>query len=131
MTDSRLIWLARFAFCLVLAVVLMAGLSSDPVPEAFDNQDKLHHWAGFACLTLSAWLAFPRARLPWLFLWPFLLSVGIELGQELLPLRTASWADIAANVLGVLSGILCTLALRRLWPTDQADRPGEPGADAL
>lgn len=131
MTDARITWLARIAFSLVLLVVLTAGLSSDPVPESFDNQDKLHHWAGFACLTLSAWLAFPRTRLVWLFLWPFLISVGIELGQELLPLRTASLADIAANVLGVLSGILCVLVLRRFRPMDQAERPGKPGADVL
>ena len=130
MTDSRIIWLARFAFCLVLLVILLAGLRSDPVPEAFDNQDKLHHWAGFACLTLSAWLAFPRASLPWLFLWPFLISVGIELGQELLPLRTASWADIVANVLGVLSGMACVLVLRRYWSLGQPERTGTPEADA-
>ncbi|MNG13730.1 VanZ like family protein [compost metagenome] len=123
--------LARLGFCAVLLVILLAGLRSDPVPEAFNNQDKLHHWAGFACLTVSAWLAFPRTRLPWLFLWPFLVSVGVELGQELLPLRTASLADILANVVGVLSGIGCTLVLRRFWSPGRAETAGEPEVDAL
>ncbi|NWL79038.1 teicoplanin resistance protein VanZ [Pseudomonas taiwanensis] len=112
MTDIRITWLARITFGLVLLVILVAGLSSEPVPEAFDNQDKLHHWAGFACLALSASLAFPSTRLVWLFIWTLLVSMGIELGQALLPLRTASWADIAANVLGVLSGSFAALLLR-------------------
>ncbi len=107
--------LARLGFCAVLLVILVAGLRSDPVPEAFSNQDKLHHWAGFACLTVSAWLAFPRTALLWLLLGPLAISVGIELVQALEPMRTASWGDILANVLGVVSGILAILVLRNRW----------------
>lgn len=107
--------LARVTFCAVLLVILVAGLRSDPVPEVFSNQDKLHHWAGFACLTICAWLAFPRTALFWLLLGPLGLSIGIELVQALEPHRTASWGDVLANALGVLSGILAVLVVRKRW----------------
>ncbi|MFC5694266.1 teicoplanin resistance protein VanZ [Pseudomonas sp. GCM10022186] len=123
--------LARLAFCAVLLVILVAGLRSDPVPEAFENQDKLHHWIGFACLTLSAWLAFPGVGLRWLALGSLLVSIGVELGQELLPLRTASMGDIAANVIGVLCGMAVVLVLRRLWPWGQVDYGAKAESDAL
>lgn len=113
--------LARVAFCAVLLAILLAGLRSDPVPEAFENQDKLHHWAGFACLTFSAWLAFPRTSLLWLLLGPLGISVGIELVQGLEPLRTASWGDMLANVLGVLSGILAVLVIPKRWSPAHAE----------
>ncbi|MFZ6049012.1 VanZ family protein [Pseudomonas sp. CR3202] len=113
--------LARLAFCAVLLVILVAGLRSNPVPEAFSNQDKLHHWAGFACLTVSAWLAFPRTPFLWLMLGPLATSVGIELVQGLEPLRTASWGDMLANGVGVLSGILAILVMRRHWVPAQAE----------
>lgn len=97
--------LPKLALCLILLVLCYAGLRSAPVPQVFDGEDKMHHWAGFACLTLSAYLAFPRPRLFWLLLWPLLGSMAIELGQTFLPLRSASWGDMLANALGVASGM--------------------------
>lgn len=109
--------LPKLVFCLILLVVCVAGLRGEPVPQVFNDQDKLHHWAGFACLTLSAYLAFPGTRLFWLLLWPLLGSVAIELEQSLLPLRSASWGDMLANALGVASGMLAILVWRRYQRT--------------
>ena len=105
--------LPKLVFCLILLVVCVAGLRGEPVPQVFNDQDKLHHWAGFACLTLSAYLAFPGTRLFWLLLWPLLGSMAIELEQSLLPLRSASWGDMLANATGVTSGMLAILVWRR------------------
>jgi VanZ family protein len=113
MKQQLLRALPKLVFCLILLVLCFAGLRSEPVPQLFNDQDKLHHWAGFACLTLSAYLAFPGTRLFWLLLWPLLGSMAIELGQSFLPQRSASLGDMLANALGVTCGMLAILVFRR------------------
>ncbi|QCY11371.1 VanZ family protein [Pseudomonas sp. MPC6] len=104
--------LPKLAFFVILLVLCFAGMRGEPVPQMFENQDKLHHWAGFFCLTVSTFLAFPRTRLIWLLLLPLAGSMLIELEQSLLPLRTASLGDMVANALGVLCGLVIVLVWR-------------------
>jgi VanZ family protein len=104
--------LPKLAFFVILLVLCFAGMRGEPVPQVFENQDKLHHWAGFFCLTASAFLAFPQTRLIWLMLWPLVGSMLIELEQSLLPLRTASLGDMVANAVGVLCGLVVVLVVR-------------------
>jgi len=104
--------LPKLAFFVILLVLCFAGMRGEPVPQVFENQDKLHHWAGFFCLTVSAFFAFPKTRLIWLLLWPLVGSMLIELEQSLLPLRTASLGDMEANALGVLCGMVVILMWR-------------------
>lgn len=105
--------LPKLAFFVILLVLCIAGMRGEPVPQVFENQDKLHHWAGFACLTVSAYLAFPGTRLIWLLIWPLLASMLIELEQSFMPLRSASWGDMVANATGVLCGMVAILLWRR------------------
>jgi VanZ family protein len=102
--------LPKLAFFVILLVLCFTGMRGEPVPQMFENQDKLHHWSGFFCLTVSAFLAFPGTRLIWLLVLPLLGSMLIELEQSLMPLRTASVGDMVANALGVLCGMLVILA---------------------
>ena len=104
--------LPKLAFFVILLVLCFAGMRGEPVPQLYENQDKLHHWAGFFCLTVSAFLAFPGTGLIWLLVLPLLGSMLIELEQSLMPLRTASLGDIVANALGVLCGMVVILAWR-------------------
>jgi VanZ family protein len=104
--------LPKLAFFVILLVLCFAGMRGEPVPQVFENQDKLHHWAGFACLTVSAYLAFPATRLFWLLFWPLVGSMLIELEQSFMPLRSASWGDMVANALGVLCGMVAILVWR-------------------
>jgi len=104
--------LPKLAFFVILLVLCVAGMRGEPVPQVFENQDKLHHWAGFACLTVSAYFAFPGTRLGWLLFWPLVGSMLIELEQSLMPLRSASWGDMAANATGVLCGMVAILVWR-------------------
>ncbi|VVO03105.1 VanZ family protein [Pseudomonas fluorescens] len=104
--------LPKLAFFVILLVLCFAGMRGEPVPQIYENQDKLHHWAGFFCLTVSAFLAFPGTRLIWLLLLPLLGSMLIELEQSLMPLRTASLGDMVANALGVLCGMVVIFAWR-------------------
>lgn len=107
-------------FLAVTAVILYAGLRPEPVPQAFDQQDKLHHMLGFAAYAFALNLAFPRWRAVYGLLMGLALALSIELAQGLQPHRDASLADMAANTVGVLLGWVCWLwvrgGLQRLYP---------------
>ncbi len=94
-------------FIAVLAVLIFSGLKPEPVPQVFDDQDKLHHLCGFAAFMFTLRLAFPR----WHVFWAAVLSLAtgllIEVGQSFLPNRQASLGDMLANSLGVLVGWGC------------------------
>ena len=131
-------YLRVLPFLVVLAVILFSGLRPEPVPQVFDQQDKLHHMLGFAALIFTLRLAFPQ----WRVFWCIALSLGaatlIELGQSLLPNRQASLGDMLANTLGVFLGWGCShLAylwyLRRIGITatpQTADENGRLGSTA-
>jgi len=95
----------------VLAIILFSGLKPEPVPQMFEQQDKLHHLLGFAALAFSLRLGFGRTHFGWLLAASLLAALLIELGQIFLPHRTASMGDMLANILGVLLGAGCWLAL--------------------
>ncbi|MFC5694219.1 VanZ family protein [Pseudomonas sp. GCM10022186] len=125
-------YLRVLPFLTVLAIILFTGLKPEPLPEAVDQQDKLHHLLGFAALAATSRLAFPRLHFIWLL--AFCLGIGllIELGQGLLPNRTPSTADMLANALGVLLGWICSLRLhgclrvRREREGESRSRSAEP-----
>lgn len=94
-------------FIAVLAVILFSGLKPEPVPQMFEQQDKLHHLLGFAALMFTLRLAFPRWRLFWAVLASLGAALAIEIAQGLQPHRTASTGDMLANTLGVLLGWGC------------------------
>jgi len=94
-------------FIAVLAVILFSGLKPEPVPQVFEQQDKLHHLLGFAALMFTLRLAFPRWRLFWAVLASLSAALAIEIAQGLQPHRTASAGDMLANTLGVLLGWGC------------------------
>ena len=95
----------------VMSVILFAGLKPEPVPQVFEQQDKLHHLLGFAALAFTLRLAFPRTHAIWILAISLTAALLIELGQAYWPHRTPSAADMVANALGVTLGWLCSLAL--------------------
>lgn len=100
----------------VMAVILFAGLKPEPVPQMFDQQDKLHHLLGFAALASTMRLAFSRPHVIWVLAISLTVALLVELGQGYWPHRTASTADMLANALGVTLGWLCSLAFAWLRP---------------
>ncbi len=113
-------------FLAVLATILFTGLRPDPIPQAFDQQDKLHHLLGFAALMFTMRLAFPQWRLAWAVALSLAAALLIEIGQGMLPARQASMGDMLANTLGVLLGwASSTLAyrwyLRRIGVTTEPE----------
>lgn len=101
-------------FIVVFGIILFTGLRPDPIPEAFEQQDKLHHMLGFAALMFSLRLAFPQWRLFWSIAISLVVAFLIEVGQSFLPGRQASYGDMLANTLGVMLGWGC-YHLARQW----------------
>ncbi len=100
-------------FALALVVISYLALSPAP-PQAADlGWDKLNHFSAFGTLVLLGGLAWPAGlgRLAWA-----LLGYGglIEILQTQVPGRSAEWADLLADGIGILLGLALTLVLRRL-----------------
>lgn len=103
-----MLYLRALPFLVVTAIILFAGLKPEPVPQLFEQQDKLHHLLGFAALTFTLHFAAPRLPFSLLLLISLGLALTIELGQSFSPNRTVSAADMLANSVGILLGWLCS-----------------------
>ena len=100
-----LVKLARFLFILVLGVALYAGMKTKPVPQVVPNFDLMLHFGVFGTLAFLWLLGVSRFWRPLGLLGLLLLGAVIELWQGwVMPARTASLTDMAANGSGVLLG---------------------------
>lgn len=99
-TDWRpRLWRAVFVFT-VLAILVLALAPMPPSPRSVPYADKVQHAFAFFVLWVMG------ARTGWwrtLSLAGLLLGLGalIEVAQGLTGYRDASWADLAADALGV------------------------------
>jgi glycopeptide antibiotics resistance protein len=107
---SRFIVILVFAG--ILAAIVIDGLGFDWVPVAIEEQWS-HHAAAFALLVFSARLAFPRTLMFWTFLYAVLLALFLELAQGLLPQQSTSVLHMAANLGGIIIGVLAAQVWRR------------------
>lgn len=107
---------------MALLVLLVMALKSSPANQVYLGADKLYHWFGFATLTFTAHLAFPRAKLGSLFIWTLIGAASIELLQALSPSRTASMADMTVNIVGVLTGLGATQLMQKNHPSGSTAR---------
>ncbi len=105
--------LLRTAFWLLLGFIALMGLKPSPPEQLFDAADKLYHALAFAFLTLMGGLAYPA--MSWRRIAAVVIGVGvlIEWGQMLSPTRTASVADLLANLCGFLIGAGLLWLIRR------------------
>lgn len=96
--------LGRFSFFLLLFIIEFLALTSKPVETLSTGWDKLNHVLAFFTLSLFLSLFFSFSYKVRILL---LLAYGIqiELVQTLTPTRFFSFADIAADILGILLGI--------------------------
>jgi VanZ family protein len=88
----------------VLALLLFIGLRSEPLPQVFGWQDKVHHALGFAGMVVALRIAFPRRGFGEIIAVTLAAALLIELGQCFQPHRSPSLADMLANAIGVLVG---------------------------
>ena len=106
--DSRQWW--RCVLAVMMFSVGWLALSPAP-PDALDSGwDKLNHAGAFAALTVAAVFASPRSRTGRLGLIGALLCFGalIEIAQSFTPTRSAEWADLLADAIGMAAGVMFT-----------------------
>ena len=98
------LWLALFV--LIAAGSLMP--TDDLPPIDISGFDKVQHFLGYAALSTGAVLLFARLRTQVLVaLGIIAFGIGIEFAQAgLTPDRMGDAADVLANTLGVLAGLL-------------------------
>lgn len=108
-----LIWLAGIALYTALSLMPLRIPYKDPVLWGVASVDEVMHFAAFA--GLAVFLAFLfRSRIDLFLAYVLLLLLGMatELSHLLIPNRTFSFRDMAANALGCITGSLPGLAWR-------------------
>jgi len=114
--------LRALPFWLALLALLVMALQTSPTRQVYLGADKLYHWIGFATLTFTAHLAFPRIKLGSLLVWTLIGAASIELLQTLSPSRTASLGDMTVNIVGVLTGLGATQLMQKDRGPDATSR---------
>lgn len=112
--DSKQWW--RCILAVLMFSVGWLALSPAP-PEVLDSGwDKLNHASAFAAITVAAVFAAPRSRTGRLALIGAVLCFGalIEIAQSFTPTRSAEWADLLADAIGIVAGVLFTTLITRV-----------------
>ena len=111
------LWLSAW---LALFVLIAAGslMSADKLPPVdLDGFDKLQHFVGYAALSVGAVMLFARLRIQALAALAIIgFGIGIEFAQTSLTVdRMGDAADVLANTLGVLAGLLLSATPVARW----------------
>jgi len=112
--DTQRSWSLVVIFAACMGVVLYGIFRHEPPPQIFYQSDKAGHVFAFLALCISGRLAFPKIN-PLSF-WLFFLALALlleGLQQNLRPLRSFSYEDIAANFLGVGLAMAVLRTVRR------------------
>lgn len=106
----------RLALVALLLSISGLALSPAPPPSLDSGWDKLNHLAAFAALALAASFSMAASLRHAGLAALALLAYGglIELLQARMPPRQGEWADLLADALGILLGLVVAALLRRL-----------------
>lgn len=97
---------ARAAFAMALPLIFVIAMIPDQGGPDFAQSDKVMHALAFVVLTLLAYMGWP-VRAAFIRCCILLLAYGasIEIAQAILPWREASFADWAADAVGMLLAV--------------------------
>jgi len=111
----RWFWLAA-GTALVLLVTWLCLRPSVGSQQWFPHADKVQHAAAFLALGGLLLALVERARYAAVCLALLVFGGAIEVAQYLMPYgRSAEWADLAADGLGVLLAALVSLSIQESW----------------
>ena len=118
MSPWRLLCITQFLILLVIYTFL--GLTGEPGNYVPMFNDKLMHCSGYIVGACSISFAFPYWKYSWRAIFLITYSIGIEIGQYLLPTRSCDFFDVCANSTGVLIGLslIAFLSARQKWFRD-------------
>ena len=105
----------RVILILLIGCIAVLALMQSPPSEIDTGWDKLNHWLAFSSLAFAASLSSPASRTARLLLLLSLLGFGvlIEVAQLYVPGRSADWADLLADAIGIACGAV--IASVMLW----------------
>ncbi|MGB0893627.1 MAG: VanZ family protein [Parashewanella sp.] len=106
--------------CLLLITLIVVSylvFSKPTYSQGIPHIDKIGHLGSFFALSLLAHLAF-KPKWIYLLLGLCLYAGLIEVVQSYLPYRSASWADFAADILGIVIFYI-GLYIKRTFITDR------------
>jgi len=109
------------ASAILLLLVLAGALAPAILPwltdraPALPQVDKWMHGITFALLALWFTGQYARHTWWWIFVGLCLYGALIEVGQSLIPYRTAEWADLGADALGAMAGIAIAATVTGGW----------------
>ncbi len=112
MLKSRLFVILRIAFAVYIALIVLLSL----LPGAPGvSSDKLAHFGAYMLMALIGMplVATPRTRV-WMLLSIIAMGAGLEAIQSIIPGRSASGWDLAADATGVVAGSALWLVVLRL-----------------
>ncbi|MGY0620540.1 VanZ family protein [Lysobacter sp. A378] len=111
------LWLAGWVGLLVLVAVGSLVPSDDLPSVSFDGFDKIQHFVGHAALSAYAVMLFARLRAQAMVALGLIgFGVALELAQTMLTVdRVGDSADVLANSLGVLAGLLLSATPVARW----------------
>lgn len=96
-----------------LLVILLGAFYPSPLPHTENHLDKLYHVLAFVFLTVAFYLSLGSRWYLYIVLALF-LALAIEAGQAwFVPQRTASFADVVADIIGIFLALPVCLYLKR------------------
>jgi VanZ family protein len=108
----------RALLALLLGVTCWFAFSPHPPGLVFKDADKVQHFLAFSSLTLVTCLSMAAGTRQTLgaALGMLMFGIFIELVQSQLPTRTAEFADVVADSVGIAGGLIFLWLLRRFIP---------------
>ncbi|WP_076541263.1 VanZ family protein [Shewanella sp. UCD-KL21] len=100
------------AFALAVLIISYLVFSKPNYPMTFSNMDKVGHTVSFFGLTFLAYFAF-KPKWYWMALIMTAYAILIELIQSQIPYRSASVADVVADLVGVVLFYLLLFVFRK------------------
>lgn len=109
------------AVLVTVGIAILSLMESNYVPRSLSAQDKLLHGAMYLFLAVS-WMEplakrFPSRLMPYLLVWIGVVAYGalMEILQRFCTLtRSGEMADLYADMIGALIGVLLVLLIRKI-----------------
>jgi len=99
---------------LLLYLTLMPSLDTQ---ISYQHADKIFHFIGFGAFALFCGLAFPKLSNLWVISIGSLLGIVVEIIQSFLPHRGFSYADMLADLIGIVTAVTFLWLIRKIQAT--------------
>ncbi len=104
MTNLRYVKLWHLIGALMIAFIFYMSLTPHPIQLSVQGSDKLYHFSGY--FGVMAWYAQLLKRRSIAIVAFIVMGISLEFAQMLVNTRSFEWADMLANVAGVVIAAL-------------------------